>query len=264
MIEKVGHVRNPLTIIAISAGLAEVGGTVVLPLLEPVTQSIYVWFLMLFPMGLVGIFFFVLYKKHHVLYAPSDFKEDNTFLDLLESQSVSQRLESLKWEVEESAEEEQSESTGDGSTISALDVMQRDYRAKYLLAEELAIVKLSKDRNLNIRRNVAERGKSHGGFDGAAESTNYDYIIEVSYTRRNWMTSFWKHRINQVSQFFDNLSHERKNRFRAIFAIVYDREDKERLIRAVERVQRLVADLPYNVEVVTFCYEDLTDEFELR
>lgn len=264
MIEKVGHVRNPLTIIAIFAGLAEVGGTIVLPLLDPVTQSKYVWFLMFFPMGLVGIFFFVLYKKHHVLYAPSDFKEDNTFLGLLESQSVTQRLESLKWEMVENVEEVQSESTGDGTTISALDVLQRDYRAKFLLAEELAIVKLAKERNLNIRRNVAERGKSYDGFDGAAESKNYDYIIEVSYSRRMWLTSLWKHKISKVSQFFDNISDERKSRFRAIFTIVYDREDKERLQETVDRVQGMVALLPYNVEVVNFCYEDLADEFDVR
>lgn len=264
MIEKVGHVRNPLTIIAIFAALAEVGGTLVLPLLEPITQYIYVWFLMLFPIGLVGIFFFVLYHKHHVLYAPSDFKEDNTFLDLLESQSVAQRLESLQLEVEVTGEDEPNEGSGDGTTISALDVMQRDYRAKYLLAEELAIAKLAKERKLNIRRNVAERGKAHGGFDGAAEGVNYDYIIEVSYTRRSWSTGFWRHRIAQVNQFFDNLPDERKNRFRAIFTVVHDREDTGRISKAVERVQELVANLPYNVEVVTYCYDDLADEFYLQ
>ena len=34
MSDKTVHIKNPLTIIAIFAGLAEVGGTVVLPLLD--------------------------------------------------------------------------------------------------------------------------------------------------------------------------------------------------------------------------------------
>ncbi|WP_156379118.1 hypothetical protein [Rhizobium sp. Root149] len=54
---KITHVSNPLTIIAIFAALAEVSGTVVLPLLQPETQRAYVWFLILFPTVLVVCFF---------------------------------------------------------------------------------------------------------------------------------------------------------------------------------------------------------------
>jgi hypothetical protein len=79
MVEKIGHVRNPLTVIAIFAGIAEISGTVVLPLLEASIQNLYVWFLMLFPFFLVGTFFLVLYRKHGVLYAPSDYKEESNF-----------------------------------------------------------------------------------------------------------------------------------------------------------------------------------------
>lgn len=79
MTSKIGHIKNPLTVIAIFAGLAEVGGTIVLPLLEKETQTTYVWFLMLFPPFLVGSFFYVLYTRHKVLYAPSDFKDDSGF-----------------------------------------------------------------------------------------------------------------------------------------------------------------------------------------
>jgi hypothetical protein len=38
---------------------------------------------MLFPTFLVGVFFWVLYNKHHVLYAPSDFRDDSTFRDIM-------------------------------------------------------------------------------------------------------------------------------------------------------------------------------------
>jgi hypothetical protein len=44
MVEKIGHIKNPLTVIAIFAALAEVSGTVVLPFLDKETQHVYVWF----------------------------------------------------------------------------------------------------------------------------------------------------------------------------------------------------------------------------
>ncbi len=40
MVEKIGHIKNPLTVIAIFAALAEVSGTVVLPFLDKETQHV--------------------------------------------------------------------------------------------------------------------------------------------------------------------------------------------------------------------------------
>ena len=69
-------IKNPLTIIAIFAGIVEVGSNVVLPFLTAENQSTYIWFLMLFPYVLVLIFFYILYNKHEVLYAPSDYNDE--------------------------------------------------------------------------------------------------------------------------------------------------------------------------------------------
>jgi|GEM_PF-3280644 len=100
MTDKIGHIKNPLTIIAIFAGLAEVGGTIVLPLLQQSTQSVYVWFLMLFPTLLVGSFFWLLYNKHHVLYAPSDFHDDSTFQQVMQASLSVQNVKRLEGESE--------------------------------------------------------------------------------------------------------------------------------------------------------------------
>jgi hypothetical protein len=80
MTEKTKGVSNPLTVIAIFAGLTESGGTIVLPFLSQANQCSYMWFLMVFPLTLVGLFFFTLHKNHRVLYAPSDFRDDQSFL----------------------------------------------------------------------------------------------------------------------------------------------------------------------------------------
>jgi hypothetical protein len=72
-------VKNPLTVIAIFAGIAEISGTIVLPRLAENNQATFMWFVMLFPAGLVILFFGTLWKKHRVLYAPSDFRSDEAF-----------------------------------------------------------------------------------------------------------------------------------------------------------------------------------------
>ncbi|MDK8188793.1 hypothetical protein QP794_01685 [Paenibacillus sp. UMB7766-LJ446] len=75
-------VQNPLTIIAIFAGIAELAGTTVLLGLPIEIQRVFVWFVMGFPVGLVFTFFLVLVLKHEVLYAPSDFTDENHFIGL--------------------------------------------------------------------------------------------------------------------------------------------------------------------------------------
>lgn len=82
MLDKFGHIKNPLTVIAMFAGIAEVSGAVVLPWLEKDVQETYVLFLMGFPCLLVLLFFVTLWLNHTVLYAPSDFKDDKNFMDL--------------------------------------------------------------------------------------------------------------------------------------------------------------------------------------
>lgn len=57
MVDKIKKVSNPLTIIAIFAGLAEIAATVALGLIDPEIQRIFIWFVMLFPALLVISFF---------------------------------------------------------------------------------------------------------------------------------------------------------------------------------------------------------------
>ncbi|EOC7184934.1 TPA: hypothetical protein ACPUT0_002701 [Klebsiella pneumoniae] len=84
----VNHIKNPLTIVGIFAGIVEVSANMVLPFLDSTNQSLYIWFLMLFPTGLVVVFFSILNWNHTVLYAPSDFKSDSAFVEVHASNSV--------------------------------------------------------------------------------------------------------------------------------------------------------------------------------
>lgn len=74
-------ISNPLIIIAIFAGLAETLATVALIKLPSDVQIIFVFFVMLFPTMLVILFFYVLYFKNKVLYAPSDYENQMHYLE---------------------------------------------------------------------------------------------------------------------------------------------------------------------------------------
>lgn len=73
-------VSNPLTIIAIFAGLAEALATVALLGLPQELQKIFLIFVMAFPTLIVILFFLVLYFKNNVLYAPGDYQDPEHYL----------------------------------------------------------------------------------------------------------------------------------------------------------------------------------------
>lgn len=80
MTEKVGFIKNPLTIIAIFASITETSGSIILPFILPNNQFYFMWFLILFPTFLVVIFFITLNFNHKVLYSPSDYKDEANFV----------------------------------------------------------------------------------------------------------------------------------------------------------------------------------------
>jgi hypothetical protein len=83
MPKQISTIKNPLTVIAIFAGIAEVSGSAVLPFVSEANQQTYIWFLILFPFVLVSLFFITLNWNYKVLYAPSDFENEDNFLNLL-------------------------------------------------------------------------------------------------------------------------------------------------------------------------------------
>lgn len=82
MTEKIGMIKNPLTIIAIFAGIAEVSGTIVLPFISTENQAAFIYFLICFPTILVIVFFITLNFNNKVLYAPSDYKDETNYISI--------------------------------------------------------------------------------------------------------------------------------------------------------------------------------------
>ena len=104
---KSSHVSNPLTIIAIFAGLAEVMSTVALPLIDAQNQGVFIWFLMGFPLVLLGLFFITLNFNHKVLYAPKDYRDDESFLSSVNKISLDEMDSKIANAVQETIYSEQ-------------------------------------------------------------------------------------------------------------------------------------------------------------
>jgi hypothetical protein len=172
LVEKIGHIKNPLTVIAMFAAIAEISGTTVLPFIEAENQSVYIWFLMFFPVFLVGTFFMTLNFNHRVLYAPSDYKDEKNFVNPFGKASPEEQDKKLREEVEEieaedTAEKESSNESVDPSEtgqqtaherfVTAADINTARHRhlmADITLAEKLAVNKLSRELGLNFKTDV--------------------------------------------------------------------------------------------------------------
>ncbi len=80
MLENIKKIDNPLTIVAIFAGISEIAATISLGIVDTEMQKIFIWFVMLFPLALILCFFITLNFNPKVIYSPSDFKDEKNFL----------------------------------------------------------------------------------------------------------------------------------------------------------------------------------------
>lgn len=76
MSEQKGNVSNPLTIVAVFAGVTEVASTIALASVRPDLQTAFVWFLIAFPSALVVLFFGTLLFRPNALCAPREDRAD--------------------------------------------------------------------------------------------------------------------------------------------------------------------------------------------
>ena len=112
--EKVEKIGNPLTLLAVFAGLSEVAMTTVLPFLPTENQCIFMWFVMVYPTLLACGFFYMLIWKREALYAPSDFKDDSTWLAVMRDK---ERKILEKYPVERAIASESAQADSDNTYV---------------------------------------------------------------------------------------------------------------------------------------------------
>lgn len=265
MIEKVAHIRNPLTVIAMFAGIAEVSGTLVLPLLDKNTQYIYVWFLMAFPCFLVAAFFGTLLFKHHVLYAPSDFKDEQIFANMFKPGSPRLRAEKFEEEASADVEAEDTETAPGiapappavGGSPGEKEILPRrpthlEFARQAYLAEDLVITSLASERQLRFDRNVSPSGMPRVMFDAVAKDGNNQIILEVKYTRAGFVPRHSMERLRQnFESYYESLPEDLRRGTSLIIAIVLDENAEDKASIVEMRWKKLVSEwnIPTNVRI---------------
>lgn len=184
-----GSVKNPLTVIAIFAGIAELTATIALPQLEKEIQAVFVWFVMVFPTVLVLLFFFVLWNRHQVLYAPSDYLNESNFM--MHWPKANRTNEDIVSDLEPTRPSEVSlpddtlESVNGGDfeleDINSLlpSVNYREFISKARRTEKLAISYLSKKLNVSFSQHVAYKGLQNFRYDAVAIAPSGPILAEV-------------------------------------------------------------------------------------
>jgi hypothetical protein len=195
MLEKIGHVKNPLTVISIFAAIAEISGTIVLPFITTAEhQGTYIWFLMLFPVLLVISFFLTLNFNHRVLYAPSDFKDEKHFLGRASQAEIEEKvehealLEISKESIANEAESlDENDELPDGPSfiLKTLPIVSKNELVQSSLDFERRVLLNLKKGGVPFRYNSFNEEVSfiNGSrkllIDGVIETNNVHYLIEV-------------------------------------------------------------------------------------
>ncbi|WP_454685520.1 hypothetical protein [Agrobacterium leguminum] len=264
MIDKVGHIKNPLTVIAMFAALAEVSGTAVLPFVGEEAQLFYVKFLSLFPCLIVALFFYTLWKHPRNLYAPSDYSNENNFVsalgflvakkteqEIVEAGALFEGSVTLTADatVEPATDLTVRGETADGSTSTTESVEEQplklgkdvdeardsDRRTWVLYHRQLldrvtdatnwVIRELTFENHTTFVRNVSPSGQPSIVFDAVGNDNGFTIVVEVKYaSNARFDTAVFSKSMEDARAYYATLPEEKRKKFGLILAVVAGEE----------------------------------------
>jgi len=271
MRNSISTVKNPLTVISVFAGLAEIAGTLVLPFVSENNQVVYIWFLMLFPALLVVLFFLTLNFNPKVLYAPSDFSDEKNYMDLFRPTSTSEKFRKLEVEMSEQEEEIPAKpEAGESQTtltkqaaLSAkermLSYMQRDARSRYILAEELVIDRLASEFHAFPRRDIAFRHR-HGSeiFDAVFEDKNGLILVEMKFFSEKGYPQRMRTTFDKLQDAYNSMPEGVRENSRFLLAIAYEMPEKM-ANRIRHELEGMRSDFSVPIEIRTYDINELIE-----
>jgi hypothetical protein len=273
MIENIKGVRNPLTIIAIFAGLAEISGTGILPFIAEANQSTYIWFLMIFPVVLVVLFFLTLNFNPKVLYSPSDFRDEANYMRIFEPSSAAQKLLKIQEEVVEESEAEkplllerhtETQPKVISSQAEIAELMKKDPRMRYQLAESLVIDRLTRELRIQPQRDLSLRNRSSMVmFDAVFQRPDGITVVEVKFFSGQIHLSRSRQTIQRIQASLQALPQNVQQNARLILAVAYDMPE-ERAEKAKRELESIASDSVIPIEVRMFSLPDLLKELEIK
>ncbi len=184
--------RNPLGIIALFIvlvyGIAALVFGVSAGALDPNLKMPLVYFLVGFPVLVLGVFSWLVSKHHTKLYAPADFRDDDSFLRTIGMNEQLLRLEKEIDSMTSDSIEETDIETGPSVIPEKVQRVRRsELRTSIILAEDLVFRDLELDFDALVRRHVvvnSRRGPIE--LDGVILRRSGVIGVEVKFFRKSF------------------------------------------------------------------------------
>lgn len=283
-------IKNPLSVISIFAGIAEISGTLVLPHISNDNQYLFIWFLMLFPSTLVVIFFITLNWNYKVLYAPSDFNDEVNFMNLQRANST-EIYEKIQEELADEEKQEKYLSIDNEQSIN-LDLYEakkfldkselrfttgristkeeREKQKEIIISinklrmmetrflEDVLFDKLQKELDTEIERDIKlDNGKHKFMVDGLIKRGNNLTAIEIRRMNKNTLSANMKEIFyRKYNDLFNSLTDLEKSKFSLIFAIATEDDPNE----MKEYLKNLLSRLQFEFKTRIFTVDELSNE----
>ncbi|WAJ38739.1 hypothetical protein OU800_05790 [Pseudomonas sp. GOM7] len=290
MQNKFGTIKNPLSVIAIFAGIAEISGAMVLPHIAPNNQELFIWFLMIFPFTLVILFFITLNWNYKVLYAPSDFQNEEHFVNLQKA-SASEIFLKMENELNDDLLTNNIQELGNDSVnsvdlekvkeavvdseirLSMGKISTSEERAKHSeilrsinrqrmregrLLEDILIAKLENEFGETIERDMKfQNDRYRFIFDGVIRKGSNITAIEIKRMNKNTMSSSMvSGLVHRFRAFYESLNEVEKKDFSLVFAIATDENVEE----MKDFIDRMLSPLEFKYYTKIYAVDELVKE----
>jgi hypothetical protein len=206
----------------------------------------------------------MLWFKHQVLYAPSDFTNEENFM----KHWVHSPRESTSIDVDDDVAGADVEPKGEITTAEVTDSSNvqastgstsesRSNRSRYLeirQAEDLAIKKLSRELNLSFVRDVALQGVPGVRFDAIADSASGPVLVEVVRVfSSNRFIDVTRRAMIKVSSVVSGLPNELRRNAQLILVVVVDEVPENGVLAALDReVDQIPMSVAMKLQVLTY------------
>ena len=187
-----GLAKNPLGIIALFISLIYGFACIVLGISRNDFQGNenipLIWFLVFFPVLVLIAFVYLVACHHKKLYAPSDFRDDKSFLEAADSivkeNKIIDEFKDFTLETESSTVKKQTKATTEQTNKDYNKTIQfNNFRNRLLLIENKAIKYLERMYNQSIYKDVRIKGIGRIPFDGVIETDKEISIVEIKYIK---------------------------------------------------------------------------------
>lgn len=266
-----GLTKNPLGIIGLFISLIYGFACLVLSTsisnLESSAERLpLIWFIIVFPLIILGTFLYLVVNHHEKLYAPSDFRNDDAFIETMSGKRIKEKQE-IEAQILNSADESTAEEPlkpekqvqTEKQNVTEMVTEDEDLKVRISNAEKWAIKELELKYNIGFKTN--QRLTSGGitlELDAYASDSNRVFIAEVKYWQSHKAV---KPLLLSLQEFV--LKTDRfqrafgKKDVKLAFVIVFDEINKS----SSDRIKSFIGELSKDVSVEIKQYSHLKNDY---